>query len=455
LFFHFITMAANDASRDKSRSPTLDRVVEDDKQTKLPRLDYLSLLEPPGLDTQPVNQSSGSGVPCANTSTFDVAIQTAMLQMADMNANFMKQQQSAMMAMFQGLAVQAAQIAHVTSVVNPQALPHVDNGNIPLLQKDGEARSLPGGVLKKLDDVAGNFEKDMRKYLKSQEQIKSLQSDVKFFSDNLDQKRYPSGIRPHGSPPSLTELDESWSHAAGGDFEVKFIVAKDMTRRQSMQSLHWQLARLNKDIELEAREERVQHLRVAAAKQTFVATMAQVVEDAQSNNGAELLGLDAPLSRSLDQSWVKMTVEAKYKKVFEKIKLENESLRSKNEKKEEEKSKILEKMKSEDPKALMRSLVATAVESALGDDMSIDDIEDNAKIESLAAAVCEALSKKRSSPADGLGQNQSAKPKQHSVQNTKGAKGKGKSRAWWQTDYKPKGKGKGAGGKSKGKGKGK
>lgn len=102
--------------------------------------------------------------------------------------------------------------------------------------------------LKGLAKAKRTFGTDGGKYVRAQEKAGEIKGDLELLED----RRYPSGVKPFEVLATMTEFDSACLDAIGMDFEVKFTIKKDTSRKLALNEMHRQFMLNTRKIEHEA-----------------------------------------------------------------------------------------------------------------------------------------------------------------------------------------------------------
>ena len=299
----------------------------------------------------------------------------------------------------------------------------------------------------------------MRKYIKAKRRHEKVKEDLAILNDDKE-FRYPKGMKPFSSPPDQEELDRAWSKTVGQEFTLEIIFERDCSKRDALQVIHHTLAKTSKEIDEEAIRERMNATRTAAQKEKLKERCMKVLNDAWSDEGAKLLGLEAPLRKRINNKVMDDSIEERYINMVEKIKKELKMEEQKKEEQEKLEQKKKEELLTKQPEILLKKVVEDIAEKKMAEmnGMEVDDTN-NEKGKMLVNVL-----KNGKSPGQDPGHNQKGTKGKKGTQAAISTKGKGQVQdinEQWKVkghQYKGgKGKGKTIKGQrsSKGKGKGK
>ncbi len=166
-------------------------------------------------------------------------------------------------------------------------------------------KQLPKEMEKFFAEVGRDFERRMVRYLNTNQLAKSLLKKCEIYKNNNPENgwQYPNGTRAWHAPLEVESMDAVWSKVEQEDFTCQFTIAKGTSRRDAMQSIHYQCHGFLTDLHHEVVANHARELRSMVSKEEFVKACG---EFKTSNEGGVADDLDAPIRKPLDSQLARM-----------------------------------------------------------------------------------------------------------------------------------------------------
>ena len=175
------------------------------------------------MQQQLMMQSVGINKDIETATTATMAVASAM--------QFLQQQSM-------GLEQRAAAPVEVIISLTIPCVPSVKHQNpVQILVAPPLVCQVPDSIQRHLQVATAKFE-NCEKYLKADRSTKPDDDALRVFDDNSSGIRYPAGCRPFKSASEFGELDEAFTDAADGDFNILTVIPQGTSRRRAMELMH-------------------------------------------------------------------------------------------------------------------------------------------------------------------------------------------------------------------------
>eukprot|EP00959_Pyramimonas_sp_CCMP1952_P105384 2203132-Pyramimonas_sp.AAC.1 len=239
--------------------------------------------------------------------------QTRMMeQMAITNQELQRQtqQQQQQNQQLMGLLARLSPPGLALGEQQPAVAPQAPQVEVEYLKK------IPDHIQKQLTHFMQDFEKSMAKITRTRVTIEKLSNDVQVLNDKVN-RRYPPGCRAFKTSETETELDNVLKGCVDQDSSLAIVLPRGSSRREAMRIIHHETTLFFKQVQLEAKEELREVLKVAGSKDTFVQEGTKIMQSVTDDRGASL-GLDSTRSKPFDPKFVETKLDSMWHQMVDK-----------------------------------------------------------------------------------------------------------------------------------------